>query len=145
MDLKTLVDERDIQRQLIRFARAMDERNWPALEAICNPDIVAEFGTGEVTGSAAVVELIRAYLDHCGPTQHLLGNILIDVNGDEATSEAYVADIHLSANADSDDYFRTLGNYMDRWVRVGDSWRLAERRKDNRALMGTMAVFNPAD
>ena len=102
MDLKTLVDERDIQRQLIRFARAMDERNWPALEAICSPDIVAEFGTGEIKGAAEVTELIRGYLDHCGPTQHLLGNILIEVNGDEASSEAYVADIHLSANADSE-------------------------------------------
>jgi hypothetical protein len=30
------------------------------------------------------------FLDICGPTQHLIGSILVDVNGDEAPSRAYV-------------------------------------------------------
>ena len=144
MDLQTLLDERAIEQQLYRFARAMDSRDWDTLAAICSPDIVAEFGTGEVRGSEAVVELIRSYLDNCGVTQHLLGNVLVSVEGDSARSEAYVADLHLSRQTESGDYFRTLGNYSDRWQRVDGDWRLAERRKDNRALMGSMDVFKPA-
>ncbi len=144
MSLQQLLDERDITRQLTRFARAMDSRDWDTLAAICMPDAVAEFGTGEVQGAAAIIELIHSYLDHCGTTQHLLGNVLVEVDGDRARSEAYVADIHLARSAESEAYFRTLGNYHDQWLRHQGEWRLVERRTDNRALMGTMDVFKPA-
>jgi hypothetical protein len=39
--------------------------------------------------------LLRSYLDKCGHTQHLIGNVLIEIGGDTATSRAYVADTHL--------------------------------------------------
>ena len=66
MDIETLIAEREIYRQLVHFARAMDERNWDALAAIVTDDIRAEFGTGEVVGAEAVAGLIRSYPDNCG-------------------------------------------------------------------------------
>ena len=86
MDLQTLLDERNIYRQLVRFARAMDERDWESLGQIAAEDIRAELGTGPLAGRDAMIALIRRYLDNCGTTQHLLGNVLIEVSGDEATS-----------------------------------------------------------
>lgn len=136
-----LIAQKQIETQLVRFARAMDSRDWPVLESILDPAATAEFGTGEVQGAAAIIELIRSYLDVCGPTQHLLGNILITVNGDEARSEAYVSDMHLSRDPHSDLTFRSLGNYSDTWRLRDGSWRLTSRIKDNRALVGSMDVF----
>ncbi|MDP6979993.1 MAG: nuclear transport factor 2 family protein [Myxococcota bacterium] len=50
MDLDQLLAEREIYRQLVRFARAMDERDWSAIEALTTPDIEADVGLGLETG-----------------------------------------------------------------------------------------------
>lgn len=143
MTLETLVAEREIHRQLVAFARAMDKRDWDALSAIVTDDIRADFGAGEVSGRAEVIAYIRSFLDNCGTTQHLLGNVVIDVSGDTATSEAYVADLHLHRDPGRDLSFRTLGNYRDSWVKSGGTWLMSDRRKDNRATVGSMDVFKP--
>jgi len=95
MTLDDLIAERAIQRQLVRFARAMDERDWGAFDALTTDDVRADFGLGEVVGRAAVVGAMRAFLDGCGPTQHLLGNVLVEVDGETARSRAYVSDMHV--------------------------------------------------
>lgn len=141
LDLASLLDEREIGRALIGFARAMDERDWDGLRAILTPDATAELGTGPVTGPDAIIGLIRHYLDGCGPTQHLLGNIWIDVTGDTAESRAYVSDMHLGAGERQGLSFVTLGAYHDHWQRSDGSWRLAHRTKINRGHKGDFAVF----
>jgi hypothetical protein len=133
-------DERDIERALIRFARAMDDRDWNTLSNILAPDAFGDFGTGRLEGSAAIIELIRGFLDKCGVTQHLIGNVLVDVDGDHATSRAYVRDLHLS-RTNPELTFHTLGDYRDRWERRDGRWWLVERVKDNRATVGSLEVF----
>ncbi|WP_395311489.1 nuclear transport factor 2 family protein [Mycobacterium sp. AMU20-3851] len=139
-DIANLVDERNIERALILFARAMDNRDWDGMAQILAADAAGDFGTGAVQGSEAIIGLIRGFLDNCGVTQHLLGNVLVDVDGDRAVSRAYVQDLHLSRN-DPDLTFYTLGDYQDRWERRDGRWVLVERIKDNRGTVGTLDVF----
>lgn len=141
LDLATLLDEREIGRALTRFARAMDDRDWETARTILTNDATGELGTGPLAGPEAVIALIRQYLDGCGPTQHLLGNVLIEVTGDTAESRAYVSDMHLGAGDRRDLSFVTLGDYHDRWRRVDGQWRLAHRTKLNRGHKGDFAVF----
>lgn len=137
-----LRDERAIERALILFARAMDERDWATMADILADDAEGEFGTGRVTGRSAVIGLVRGYLDNCGTTQHLLGNILIEVSGDRAVSRAYTRDVHLNAANDPTKRMYTLGDYRDAWRRSADgSWSLVERVKINRGFVGTLEVF----
>jgi hypothetical protein len=143
MLLDTLIAEREIYRQLITFARAMDERDWETMESMTTSDLTADFGLGEIRGNTAVIESIQSFLDHCGTTQHLLGNILIDVAGDQAISKSYVADMHLCKDTKNETYFRTLGDYTDKWLNVEGTWLMTQRIKDNRATMGTLDVFKP--
>lgn len=144
MSIEQLLAERAIEKQLYRLARAMDGRDWDALAAVFAEDAVADFGIGEISGRSEIVAFIRSFLDHCGTTQHVLGNILVDVQEDEALSESYVADLHLARDEASGDTFRTLGNYSDTWARNGEQWEIVRRLKDNRATVGTMDVFGPA-
>ena len=83
-DKDTTSDEREIERALISLARAMDDRDWDQLSEIIAADTAADLGTGRLEGAAAIIELIRSFLDNGGVTQHLLGNILVDVSGDHA-------------------------------------------------------------
>jgi ketosteroid isomerase-like protein len=140
--LQRLCDERDIQRALTLFARAMDDRDWTAMAEILADDAEGDFGTGRLYGSAAIIELIRRYLDNCGPTQHLLGNVVIDVEGDTAFSRAYIRDVHLRSDADPSSRFYTLGDYNDTWRKADGTWRLTERIKANRAHVGSLDIFS---
>ena len=141
--LAQLRDERAIERALTLFARAMDDRDWATMAQILTNDAQADLGTGRLSGSTAIIDLIRGFLDKCGPTQHLLGNVVVDVAGDIATSRAYIRDVHLGSAADPSVRFYTLGDYRDTWHRAGDgAWRLAERIKVNRAYVGPLEIFD---
>lgn len=140
-DLATLLAERDIGRALIRFARAMDARDWDAVRAIMAPDATGELGTGPLASPEAVIGCIRHYLDGCGPTQHLLGNLLIEVDGERATSQCYVSDMHLGVGDKAHITFSTLGDYHDQWRRIDGVWRMTHRTKVNRAHIGSFEVF----
>jgi hypothetical protein len=138
-----LCDERDLERALNLFARAMDDRDWATLADMLAEDAEGDFGTGRLVGKAAIIEMIRGYLDACGLTQHLLGNVVIDVLGDTATTRAYIRDVHLNAAADPSTRFYTVGDYHDTWRRRADrSWCLIERVKANRGYVGTLEVFD---
>lgn len=141
MNLQTLLDERAIYRQLMKFAAAMDSGDWDSLTSVTTDDFVSDTGMGDIHGRDACIEFMRSFLDNCGTTQHLLANVVIDVDGDSATSSAYVCDMHLASNEASGESFRTLGIYRDEWVRMGNEWLMSRRKKDNRATLGSMGVF----
>jgi hypothetical protein len=111
-------DEREIYRNIIRITRPMDERAWTSIETLLVPDATGDFGNGQLTSGQEFIALLRQFLDECGPTQHLIGNVLIDVDGDTATSRAYVANMHLGTGHLNGQYFRTLGDYHDTWSRT---------------------------
>jgi len=136
--------ERAVTRGIIAFANGMDARDWDAVRALLTDDAEAEFGEGPVSGGDAIVASIRRYLDHCGPTQHLLGNVVVDVDLDAGTahSVAAVHDLHLGTGERASLTFATLGDYHDDWVRNAAGWRLSRRRKDSRAVVGSFDVFH---
>lgn len=140
-ELAELRAERDIARRLIAIARCMDARDWMTMRSILVDDCVAEFGRGPEVGADRVIESIREFLDVCGPTQHLLGNIIVEVSDGEAVSSCYVSDMHLGVGDRSTVTFSTLGEYHDRWVHIDGEWFLTERRKDSRAVLGSFDVF----
>ena len=140
-ELAELRAERDIARRLIAIAKCMDARDWSMMRTVLVDGAVAEFGRGPEVGADRVIESIREFLDVCGPTQHLLGNIVVEVVDDTAVSSCYVSDMHLGTGDRSSITFSTLGEYHDRWVRIDGEWFLTERRKDSRAVLGSFDVF----
>ncbi|MCG7631862.1 nuclear transport factor 2 family protein [Gordonia McavH-238-E] len=145
MNTESILAEREITRQVVRFARAMDDRDWDALRSIMLSDVTAELGTGNLDGPDAVVDLIRSFLDHCGATQHLLGNILVDVDleAGTATSAAYVSDLHLGTGSLEGQPFYTLGDYHDQWTLTERGWRMSHRTKMMSGFQGNIDVLRP--
>lgn len=141
MTIEEVLARHEIERALIAFARAMDDRAWSRLDAILTEDAVGDYGEGPMVGRAAIVATLRRYLDGCGVTQHLLGNLVVDLEGDAAVSRCYVSDMHLGAGDKAHLTYVTLGDYHDRWRRIDGRWRMVERIKHNRAHVGTAEVF----
>jgi ketosteroid isomerase-like protein len=127
-DLQTLLDEREITRALSRFARILDEKRWDDLADVFAEDLSFEYGSGvEQQGMDALRATMRQFLDVCGGTQHLLGSLLIDVAGDRAVSRAYVQARHQHKHDPLGPIFDSTGEYVDRWERRPQGWRIVRR------------------
>jgi hypothetical protein len=141
--IEHLFAEREIQRALTCLARAMDARDWEAVDDLLLPGATADFGMGMIAGRAEIVTFIRSFLDACGPTQHLLGNLLIEVDGEVATSRCYVSDMHKGLGDKSHLTFSTLGDYHDRWRKIDGRWLMSHRTKLSHAHIGDIRVLGP--
>jgi 3-phenylpropionate/cinnamic acid dioxygenase small subunit len=127
-DLASLLDERAIREQLAHFARVLDKKDWGALCEVFSEALTYNYGAGgEQAGLGALETTMRTYLDVCGATQHLIGSIAMEINGDEAVSRAYVQARHVGAGAKAHLHFDTNGEYHDVWRREAVGWRIVRR------------------
>lgn len=127
MDTQALADQQAIQRGLGEFARILDEKRWDDLGTVFAHDITFDYGTGvEQAGMDALHATVTRFLEVCGPTQHLIGSLIIDVDGDHALSRAYVQARHQAADGGAA-VFDTNGEYTDHWERRPGGWRIVRR------------------
>ena len=128
--LQRLVDERDIAVLLATLARILDSRDWSSVPEVVAEDMSFDYtnsGT-DVQGREALLGNFRQFLDVCGPSQHLLGSIIIEVDGDHALSRSYVQARHRSKDPADPRLFDSNGEYIDRWERRAEGWRMVHRR-----------------
>jgi hypothetical protein len=59
--------------------------------------------------------------------QHLIGNVLIDIEGDEAFGEVYFHAYHKMATEQGFEDMIIAGRYLDRYENRGDVWKFAYR------------------
>lgn len=141
--IATLLDERAIVRSLSRFARILDGKQWDELSEIFAPDICFDYGTGrDEQGMAALTRNMRRFLDRCGGTQHLIGSILVDIDGDRATSRAYVQARHQRIDDPAGPIFDSNGEYVDLWERRSEGWRIVRRDAIWAAHSGDPAILH---
>jgi 3-phenylpropionate/cinnamic acid dioxygenase small subunit len=112
---------------LVRYARAIDTKDWALLRACFTDNATSDYGDiGSWRGVDDVVRFMRDAHAGMGPTQHLLSNFQVAVDGDRASSVAYVVAVAVLAS-DPQDWIKTIGIYEDRLVRVNDNWLINER------------------
>ncbi len=130
----------EIVEALACFAAATDQRDWSTIRGLMTVEAVA-YGR---TGPDAVVAVMAAHLGGCGPTQHLLGNHRVSVDGDRARSQTAARVHHVGAGPMSGSFFECMGDYTDDWVRGPEGWRITHRRFEMRIERGDFAVLRPA-
>lgn len=123
-------DREAIADTVNRYTYALDDRDWDLLDEVFAPDAVARYGGAEapaVRGRADIVTMIRSFLDRCGPSQHLLGNHVVDIAGDTATSTCKARVLHIGAGENANVTYECVGVYRDRLCRSAQGWRIVER------------------
>ena len=126
--LATLLDERAIVAVATRYCRALDTKDWSALDTIFLPDANADLAsTSELIGRDAIVDRIRSALSHLDDSQHLVGNHEVHVDGDSATHRCYLQAQHVRRAAAGGPNYLVGGRYEDRLVRTAEGWRIAYR------------------
>jgi SnoaL-like domain len=125
---------------LNRLATLFDGREWDRLDEVILPDATCYGDTGI---DALVTNNLRRYLGGCGPSQHLLSNYDISVDGDHALSHTKIRAFHVGAGERSHLSFESIGVYHDHWVRTPGGWRLSQRSFQVDVNIGDMSVLQP--
>ena len=121
-------DYREIEAVLIRYASALDKKQYERLSEVFIPEGTANYiGLAECKGLDSIIKLVSGVLDQCGHTQHLLGNIQIDIQGDRATASCYLQAIHVGLGDYSDQVLMVWGEYKDQLVKTAAGWRISYR------------------
>ncbi len=136
--------ERELHRVACRYARVCDERDWAGLDDVFSEHASADYGGMHLRDRAAIAAMLRQHLGGCGPTQHLLGNLVVEVAGDLVASRVSVRAAHRGAGDMREHTYDCMGEYLDRWVRTAEGWRIAHRRMRVGLEFGSRAVLAPA-
>lgn len=127
--LQLLLAERDIQRVILEYSRAVDRYDFESLAACYWPDATDDHGS--FRGNALdFVEWNKGALGRFDRTSHFLGNILIDVDldNDRARAETYAVAYHRFTDSDGQLTDMTGGlRYVDVFERRFEEWRIFER------------------
>lgn len=121
-------------------ARLFDARAWDRIGEVMLPDVEAY---GCVGLESVVRDSLRAHLGGCGPSQHLLGNHEVFVDGDTAASITKARVYHQGLGARADRFFECFGDYHDTWQRTPDGWRMRTRTFDVSITLGDFSVLQP--
>lgn len=120
-------DRAEITEALDRYAEALDLRRWELLETVFTPEIAFDSGEWVVRGRDELVAQIRTYLDGCGPTQHLLGNYRVTLDGGRARTRVYVRAFHACRDRSDPRTYEMGGEYADELHRTPIGWRSVRR------------------
>jgi 3-phenylpropionate/cinnamic acid dioxygenase small subunit len=140
-ELQDLRDRMAIGDLLARYSAALDQREWELLGEVFLPDATCDYGAlGHPRGIAGITALIRGTIGDLDATQHLVGNVVVRVDGDEATADCYLISQHIRAGTPGGDHYLLGGRYADRVVRTPAGWRIAHRTLHRMWTMGNREV-----
>ncbi len=121
-----------INALLVSYAESVDAGRWPAVASmfeyatyrVQHPDGGSSRydGPGQVQ---AFCEQARLHADGTPRTKHVITNVAIDVDGDRASARSYVTVFQQTEMLPLQPI--ASGQYVDRFERVGGSWRFADR------------------
>jgi hypothetical protein len=139
--LATLEAKQAIRDALSRYCRAMDRRDEALAAALWHPEGTAVYGadifTGSGSGFAAWVTEVHAGFQ-C--TSHQITNVLCEVAGDRAVSEAYVTVALWGLPDDSGvvNQVTSRGRYLDQWSKRDGRWAV-----DARQFLEDFSAYQP--
>ena len=123
-----LADRQAITDQIYRYCRAMDRMDHALGYSIWHADGTADYGEGNYVGSG------RGFIDHVNRQHaqllahsHQVTNILIELNGETAGSEAYVTATLQMQRDDKRMRMLVLSRYVDRWSKRDGRWAIDHR------------------
>lgn len=124
--LELLADKQEIYDLICRYCRGVDRLDRTLMRSCYHDDATDK--RGFVGGTADefcdfAISMLRALVS----TQHLIGNALIEVEGDTAFGEIYLTAHHrLIVDGVEKDLF-VGGRYVDRYERRDGVWKIAYR------------------
>lgn len=123
--LQQLADRLAITDVVNRYAEAIDRRDWDLLRTCFAPDGRIRGPRHELVGPDAIVADMQATTGATATTQHFIGNVRVEVDGDRAQARSYL--IATSSHPGTRALRRMHATYEDELIRTDEGWRIALR------------------
>jgi uncharacterized protein (TIGR02246 family) len=129
--VQRMEDESAIRKMLIEYGAYLDAKNYAAYAGLFAPGGVWVGGFGSFTGPAAIEKMLT---DNLGPPEpgyvnkssfHMLTNPIIEIDGD--TAQVTSKYLFWTKSPDNRPTPLLAGRYVDEFVRVNGSWKIAKR------------------
>ena len=130
--LQNLVDRAEIQDALMRYLRGVDRIDEELILSAFWPDADVAFPGDVYQGGAKGFAdfLCHHELPTFTRTQHFVGNISIELEGDIAYTETYLTANHRASMEHKwkGQHVTLWARYIDRFERRDGEWRIAQRK-----------------
>jgi hypothetical protein len=127
MTPQEVADRLAITDKIYRYCRSVDRLDVPLGHTVFHEDSFADFGASYVGTGRGWIDFICVehlnFLHH----SHQVTNIIIEVNGDRAGSEAYVTATLRSRKGDRVVQRQFWARYVDAWSKRGGDWAIDRR------------------
>lgn len=126
--VQRLIDKNDCVELVHKMARAIDRCDGDLVNAVFHPDATDDHGGYKGTAKD-FVPWVMGVLDTMKRTQHVIGNVLIEIDGDRAAGESYFIAHHVLPDEAGNEarFMVAAGRYLDRFERRDGEWRMAHR------------------
>ena len=135
----SLEDRALIGDLVVAYAFAIDERNWPAFEALFTPDAHIDYrSAGGIAGKPAEVTawMPQAISLFTWTLHSVLTHRIQSTGPDTATGALHMFARHGLLWSGVSEVMDVSGVYYDQYVRTPDGWRFAARREHTLSITG---------
>jgi len=126
--VETLLAKQEIYELACKYCRALDRLDAELMRSVFFEDAYCEYGFFNGSAAAFADFAMKALGGHVA-NHHMLGNVLIEVEGDEAFGEVYFHAYHKleAASGSGFDDLVIAGRYLDRYEKRDGLWKMAYR------------------
>jgi hypothetical protein len=126
--VQALIDKQAITEAIYTYCRSVDRIDVPLGRSIWHDDAFADYGAGYYQGPGKdVIDLICKQHEGLLGHSHQITNILIDLDGNRAGSEAYATCTMRFTRDGREMHMNIRNRYVDNWERRAGRWGLVRR------------------
>ena len=146
--VQTLLDRDEIREIRAQFAWGLDTRDWDLVSSVFTEEVDVDLPALGAPSSrisrADLVALFQHFFQRSRAemgTQQLYGNVVIDLDGDTATSRScFLGHHHVPGMVGGEDA-SLRATYHDRLVRTDEGWKIAGTTIEVQSIVGNAAIF----
>jgi hypothetical protein len=144
-DAQNLRDRAEISDVVIKYATALDQRNWSLLRSILTDQIHIDYssffpGADMAMAADEWVDRVGQLSRFCA-TQHLSTNHVHSINGDGASCVSYMQAAHFLKPEGLDHACFLYGHYTNLLTRTNAGWKIRKCTLQVTACLGDARVF----
>ena len=125
--LDDLLAKQAITEALADYCRAMDRIDDALGRSVFHPDATADYGAMFDGTGHGFIDFVHVAHSGMVGQHHQIGNVRIEIEGDQASSETYVTATLRLKNGEGLLEIRSLGRYLDRWEKRAGRWAIMQR------------------
>lgn len=121
-------DNQLIQELMAHYANAIDAKDYTAIGACFTEDATARYSdfSPPLVGRSAIIAHMRKALEPLATTQHVFGNFIIDVAGENATTSCAIIAQHMGSALATGTSYLSGGQYSLTLRKHGGDWQIAD-------------------